>query len=319
MAAPTGTFQTYQAIGNREDLSDVIHNISPMDTPFVANAKKATATHTFHEWQTDALAAHSNTNKHIEGDDTASDTATPTVRIANYTQILKKIPRVAGTQEAMNSAGRKSEMSYQIAKRGKELKRDLEAACLGLQAAAAGNATTARSMAGIGLYFSENEVVSGSGSSTPALTSGAPTTAATAGTDGAVTEADLKDVISNCWDNGGNVNVVFCGTTDKKLISAFGGIATQYKDNNEGPATIIGAADVYVSDFGTHQIVANRFQPSDNIYALDMEQMSVAYLRPYQVEDLAKTGDSMRKELLVEATVAVLAPASSGKIFTTTG
>lgn len=124
MAIATGAFSTYSAIGNREDLADMIYDISPTETPLQSNVKRGRATHTLHEWQTDVLAAAVSTNKVIEGNDATTNTATATARFGNYCEIVDKVPRVTGTQDAMNSAGRRSEMSYQIAKRGKELKRN---------------------------------------------------------------------------------------------------------------------------------------------------------------------------------------------------
>lgn len=319
MTVPTGTFQGYQAIGEREDLADVVYDISPMDTPFMSNAKRGSASAVFHEWQTDSLDSASSTNKAIEGDDAATNTAAPTVRLGNYTQISQKTARVSGTLRAVNTAGRRDEMSYQISKRAKELKRDIESACLGLQAATAGSASVARATAGVAAWLWTNQRQKGASATTPTVTSGAPTTAPTAGTAATFTEADLKAVIKSCWDAGGDPTVVMLGSFNKQLASAFSGIATQYRDNPQaGPATIIGSADVYVSDFGQHQIVANRFTPAANVYVLDMEYWEIAYLRPIKQNPLAKTGDSDQVQILTEYTLGALSPDSSGKVYTTT-
>lgn len=319
MTAPTGTFQTFQAIGEREDLEDIIYDISPTDTPFMANAKRLKAKMVFHEWQTDALAAASSTNAVIEGDDATTNTAAPTVRLGNYCQISTKVPRVTGTLRAVDTAGRADEMDYQTAKMGRELKRDIESALLGLQAATAGGAASARALAGVASWLWTNQRQKGASATTPTVTSGAPLTAPTAGTTATFVEADLKAVLKSCWDSGGDPNVVMLNSFNKQLASAFTGIATQYRDNpQKGPATIIGAADVYVHDFGTVQIVANRFVPAANVYALDMEYWGVAYLRPLQRFALAKTGDSDRMELLAEYTLCAHAPDSSGKVYSTT-
>lgn len=319
MTAPTGTFQTFAAIGEREDLEDIIYDISPMDTPFMANTKRLRAKNVFHEWQTDALAAASSTNAQIEGDDAVTNTSIPTVRLGNYCQISTKVPRVTGTLRATDTAGRADEMDYQTAKSGREIKRDIESALLGLQAATAGSAASARALAGVACWLWTNNVALGASATTPPVTAGAPTTAPTAGTAATFSEQNLKDVLKECWDSGGDPNVVMVGSWNKTLASAFGGIATQYRDNpQKGPATIIGAADVYVSNFSTVQIVANRFTPAANVYALDMEYWGVAYLRPLQRESLAKTGDSDRAMILAEYTLASHAPGSSGKVYTTT-
>lgn len=318
MAVPGGTFQEFQAIGEREDLADIIYDISPMDTPFMSNISRGRATNTFHEWQTDSLLQAA-VNSQIEGDDAAADTASPTTRFGNYTNISRKVPRVSGTLRAINTAGRSDELSYQVAKRGRELKRDIETALLGLQAAVAGGAGTARVCAGVGTWLWDNQTQQGASATTPTVTSGAPTTAPTAGTAVAITETNLKDTISDCWDDGGDPTVVMAGSFNKRAISAFGGIATLYRDSQGmQPATILGAADAYVSDFGQHQIVANRFQPATDVYVLDMEYWECAYLRPIQSETLAKTGDSDRRMIIAEYTLCAKNPSSSGKIYTVT-
>ena len=285
MAVPAGSYQTYTAVGEREDLSDIIYDISPMDTPFMSNAARETASAVFHEWQTDSLAAASATNAQIEGDDATTNTADPTSRLGNYTQISNKVPRVTGTLRSVATAGRADELSYQISKRGRELKRDMESTLTGNQAGTAGGAGTARSCAGLGAWLSTNQVQQGANATTPATTSGAPSAAPTA-------------------------------------ASGFSGIGTQYRDAqpNGGlaPGSVIGAADIYISDFGQHQIVANRFQPAATVFALDMEYWCVAYLRPIQTEELGKTGDSDRRMIITEYTLASKNEAASGKIYTTT-
>lgn len=318
MTVPTGTFTRYELVGDREDLADAIYDISPTDTPFLTNAKRGKATSTFHEWQTDALATAA-VNAQVEGDDPGASTASPTKRLANYTMISWKVPRVTGTNRALNHAGAGDEYSYQIAKRTKELKRDMEVALTGTQAAAAGDAASARSTAGIAAWLYTNTVTSGTASTTVVVTSGAPTTAPTAGTASTFVEANLKSVLKKCWDAGGDPNVVMLGSFNKQSASAFAGIATQYRDNQQmGPAVIIGSADVYVSDFGQVAIVANRFSPASNVYALDMEYWSVDYLRPFQKTDLSKTGDSDRCMILAEYCLKADNPDASGKIYTTT-
>jgi len=319
MTVPTGTFTRHSAVGAREDLADVIYEISPTDTPFMTNAKRGRTNAVFTEWQTDSLASASGTNAKIEGDDAATDTAAPTTRFGNYTQISTKTPRVSGTLRALNTAGRRDELSYQIAKRGRELKRDIESALCKVEAASAGGSATARELAGIGSWLWTNNVENGASATTPTVTSGAPTTDPTAGTAATFTETMLKSVIKQCWDSGGDPSLILCGSFNKQLASAFGGIATQYRDNQQvGPATIIAAADVYVSDFGQHQIVASRFSPAANVYCLDLEYWEVAYLRPIQTVELAKTGDSDQRMLVAEYTLKALQPDASGKVYTTT-
>jgi hypothetical protein len=321
MAVPTGSYQTYTAIGEREDLSDIIYDISPMDTPFMSNVSRESASAVFYEWQTDSLSAAA-ANAQIEGDDANTSTASPTSRLGNYTQISTKVPRVTGTLDAVNTAGRGSEMSYQLSKRGKELKRDIETALTANTAATSGGAGTARVCAGLGAWLSTNQVQQGAAATTPATSSGAPGTAPTAGTAAVFAEANLKAVVKSCWDNGGDPGVIMCGSFNKQTASAFGGIGTQYRDAQPdgalAPGSIVGSASVYISDFGQHQIVANRFQPAATVFALDMEYWCVAYLRPIQTTKLAKTGDSERSMILAEYTLGSKNEAASGKVYTTT-
>ena len=126
MALPTNTLATYEAIGNREDLADVIYRIDPTETPFLSGIEKAKATAVKHEWQTQALATAQTTNAVLEGDDVTADATTVTVRLSNVAQISRKVPQVTGTQQAIDHAGRGNEMAYQEMLKGLELKRDME-------------------------------------------------------------------------------------------------------------------------------------------------------------------------------------------------
>ena len=316
MAVPAATTQTHSMIGMREDLSDIIYDISPMDTPFLTQAKKAKANAVFHEWGLDSLAAAA-TNQHIEGDDSTANTFTATTRPRNYCQISKKTVSVSGTAKAVNTAGRADEESYQIAKRGKELKRDMEYALTRNQASTAGATASARSLASVESWLATNYVTAQASdeATTPGYSSGtvvAPTDASTAGS---FTEARLKTAISNCWTQGGDPTIVMLGVFNKKAASAFSGIATIYRDQQgEKQGTIIGAADLYVSDFGTHHIIANRFSRDQTALVLDMDYWCVAYLREFKREELAKTGDSEKSHILCEFTLVSKNEAASAKV-----
>jgi hypothetical protein len=301
------TFQTYQSIGNREDLSDVIYNISPTDTPFMSSVGKTKATAVYHEWQTDALAAAVGNNAAVEGADATSLTVTPTARVGNRTQISTKTVQIAGTQESVDKAGRKSEKAYQLAKASSELKRDMEKTLLSNNVAAAGNSSTARTLGGLQAWLGTNAVLGSGG----AAGSGG-TTARTSGTDAAFTEAMLKSAVKQAFVQGGNPTVLMVTPTQKQVVSGFAGIAAQrYEAPSNKASTIIGAADVYLSDFGTVSVVPNRFMTADSgdggevAFVLDPEYAAVAYLRPFQTNELAKTGDSEKTQLLVEYTLEV--------------
>jgi len=312
MAIVTNTFTRYSAIGIREDLSNVIYNISPEETPFIANIARENVKNTYFEWQTDALSAASASNAALEGDDISSFQAvTPTARVGNYTQISTKNVIISGTLEAVDKAGRRSELTYQLAKMGAELKRDMESALLANQAAVAGNTTTARRTAGLPAWLTSNTSF-GTGGADPTVGS-TPTAARTDGTQRAFTEALLKDVIAEVWTSGGTPKMLMVGAFNKQAASAFSGIATKFRDVPAGQqAQIIGAADVYVSDFGTVNIVPNRFQRARDAFVVDPEYASLAILRPIQQMELAKTGDAEKRLMLVEYGLKVSNQAAHG-------
>ena len=312
MPIVAGTYTRFTATGVREDLSNVISNISPEETPFVSNVGKERAKNTFYEWQTDALAAASNANAVVEGDEAAFSTPTPTVRFGNYTQISRKTLIVSGTLEVVDKAGRKSEEAYQLAKYGAELKRDMEAMSLANQPAVAGNTTTPRRSAGVGVFLTSN-VNRGAGGASGSLTNGVPATAATDGTQRAFTETILKDVLQKVWVSGGSLKMLMVGPFNKTVASGFAGIADiRYNAKGDKPSTIIGAADVYVSDFGNVTIVPNRFQRERDAFVLDPEYAKIVYLRPMQKINLAKTGDADKSMLIAEWGIKVNNEAAHG-------
>ena len=296
-------YNAHDAIGQREDLTDVIANISPTETPFQSSIGKTKATAVYHEWQTDSLAAATTNNAAVEGADASDATLSPTVRLGNYTQILQKTIKVSGTLDTVNKAGRKSEKAYQLAKASAEIKRDLETILLANQGRSAGSSnSTARKMAGLLSWLTTNtSVVTSSNNPT---TIGVSTR--TDGTQRTFTEQLLKDAVASVFTSGGNPKVLMVGPSGKQKVSSFAGIAAQrYMAPSDTPTTIIGAADVYMSDFGSMSVVPNRFMRARDALVLDPEYAAVAYLRPFQTNELAKAGDSDKTQLLVEATLEV--------------
>lgn len=310
MAQPAGTFSTYDAVGIREDLSDVIYNVDPTETPNLTAWSKVRATNTKHEWQTDSLAAASDANAVIEGDDATTDASTATVRLDNQCQISDKVARVTGTQEAVNKAGRDDEMAYQLIKRGKELKRDMESSLTANNAKVVGDDSTARELAGLGSWIGTNDDFGATGAS-PATLDGAA--ARTDGTQRAFDETQLNNVFDLVWNAGGNPNRISLGSFNKRVFSGFTGVAT--KEQQASTMTIIAGADVYVSDFGTCVAVPNRFQRGRDAFVLDDDYWAVAFLRNMQQHDLAKTGDTERKQLIVEYTLESRNEKASGGVF----
>ena len=303
------TYQTYTAIGQREDLSDVIYNISPTDTPIMSSVGKAKATAVYHEWQTDSLAAATTNNAAVEGDDATDATMSPTTRLGNYTQIVQKTIKISGTLDAVDKAGRKSEKAYQLAKASAEIKRDIETIISANQGRSAGNSSTARKMGALLSWITTNSSVGTSGADPTTI--GVSTR--TDGTARSFTETILKDVIQQVYSSGGNPKVLMVGAYQKQAVSAFAGIAAQrFMAPSDAPTTIIGAADVYMSDFGTVSVVPNRFMRTRDALVLDPEYAALAYLRPFATNELAKTGDSEKTQILAELTLEVRNEAAHG-------
>lgn len=315
MALVSGTATRYDMKGLREDLSDVIYNISPEETPFMSSAGKGPkASQTLVEWQTDSLAAVDTANAQLEGDDASYSTPAATVRVGNYCQISRKTLVLSGTLEAVDKAGRRSELAYQMAKRGAELKRDMENAFLQAQAGDAGGVGTARTLAGLNAWIKTNDSLGTSGAS-PTYTSGVPSAVRTDGTQRAFTETILKEVIQAVWTQGGTPKTLMVGPFNKGVVSGFSGIATRNFDMSNvkpSPTAIIGAADVYVSNFGTLRVVPNRFQRERDAWVIDFDLVDVSYLRPFKTETLAKTGDAEKRMLLAEYTLRVKQEAGLG-------
>jgi hypothetical protein len=303
-------YNAHDAKGLREDLADVIYDISPTDTPFQSSIGRTKATAVYHEWQTDSLAAATTNNAAVEGADASDATLSPTVRLGNYTQILQKTIKVSGTLDTVNKAGRKSEKAYQLAKASAELKRDLETILLANQGQSAGSSnSTARKMGSLLSWLKTNTSVGSSGSDPTTI--GVSTR--TDGTQRTFTEQLLKDEVSAIFTSGGNPKVLMVGPVGKQKVSSFAGIAAQrFMAPANTPTTIIGAADVYMSDFGTMSVVPNRFMRARDALVLDPEYAAVAYLRPFQTNELAKAGDSDKTQILVECTLEVKNEAAHG-------
>lgn len=319
MSIVANTFTRYGAVGLRESLSDVIHDITPMETPGVSAAGRMSVDQTLFEWQTDALRAVNTGNAHLEGDDITSFPAVvPTVRVGNYTQISRELVIISGTLDKVNKAGRAQELAYQVSRRGREMKRDKEAILFENLGGDAGGTATARQTATLGAWLKTNISKAGDGAN-PVYTSGVPSAARTDGTQRALTETIFKAVPQAMWTAGANVDAItaFCGPVNKQKISTFSGVVTRNFDisNTPRPTAVIAAVDVYVSDFGAVRIMPSRFMRERDIYFFDPEYVSIAVLRPFQLEALAKTGDANKRMLLEEWGICVKQEAALGAIF----
>ena len=315
MAIVANTFQTYTAIGNREDLSDIIYNISPTDTPFMSSIGKEKATGVLHEWQTDALRA-AGANQQIEGDEIAFTAVVPTARINNKTQISRATVIVSGTQDTVNSAGRNNELAYQISKSSKELKRDMEFVLTAnttsaTGAPAGGNPATARKLSGLASWIQAN--INAIGASGAIGGTPTPGVARTDGAARAFTEAQLKDVVSKTWVNGGDPSMIMLGAFNKQKLSGFTGGSTRMSQSTD--KTLVSAIDIYESDFGSMTVVPNRFSRNRDVFVLEPDMWAVAYLRDFKLMDLAVTGDAQKKAMIAEYTLVSKNEAANGAVF----
>lgn len=298
MAQPTNTHSTYDAIGNREDLSDIIYDQSPTETPFLSAIPKNKATSTKHEWLTRSLAAASSTNFVIEGDDATTDAANANVRVFNYTAISDKVARVSGTQEAVSKAGMKSNMAREMEDKMKELKRDVEKILLENNAYVAGNDTLARECAGAQAYIKTNTSIA----SDATASAGNGSDAHTDGTARALQESFVETVLASAWSNGGSPTMGILNSFQKRKFATFSGSSSMQQDGSK--KKVVNAVDVYIDPLGTEvRLVPCRQAPTDVVYFFDPEYVAFSTLRNFQTKDLAKTGDSERKQILVEYTL----------------
>lgn len=319
MGVTSGTYLKYDAKGLREQLSDKIFQISPEDTPFISSIGRTEAVQTLVEWQTDALRTTVTTNQVLEGNEASYTTPSATARVGNYCQIATDTLKVSGTLDVVNKAGRKKETAYQLSKKGPSLKLDMEANALHNVAGNAGAAGTARKMATMGAWLKTNTSFYTTDGGDPTYTSGVPAATRTdGGTLRAFSETILKNVISQMWTEGGKPRVLMTGPFNKAAASAFAGIATRNFDMSNvkaAPTAIIGAADVYVSDFGTIRVIPNRNQRERDAWLLDWDMLALATLRPFQVEEMAKIGDAENHLLLTEYTLQVKQEAGLGAAY----
>lgn len=318
MAQATGTTDSYDLVGLAEDIEDVIFNISPTETPLLTMAKRKKVSATLHQWQTDALAAAA-ANRAIEGDDSTYATATPTTMLSNYCQIAKKTVMVSGTADAVRKYGRKEEFAYQIAKKGKELKRDIEFTLVQNQVSSAGGSGTARSSAGIEAMIAGNRIL-GTGNTTgttPGYAAGV-WGAVTDGTAATMVETDMVNALEAAWQDGGDTSIVMVNSTLKKRIASFAGASSyagvSVNQGRTAQGVVVGGVDLYISDFGEHKIMLNRYMRTGTVLCLDPEYVSVGFLRPIKFEERAKTGDATRGELLCEFTLVADNPDAHAKI-----
>lgn len=315
MTVITNTVLTFDQKGIREDLSDTIFRISPEETPLVSRIGKDTTKQTSFDWQTDALGVVDTGNAHLEGDDIASyPTYVATARVGNYCQIMRKLVLVSGTAQTVDTAGRADEMDYQVVMRGAEMKRDLEAILFENIGGVAGATATPRKTATLGAWLKSSVDKAGDGAN-PVYTAGVPGAARTDGTQRAFTETIAKSVIEAVWTAGGKVEgmTFYLGPINKAKASAFAGVyAKTFNVNGPSMGAIVGAADVYVSEFGNVMLEPSRWSRERDGWLINHSFLSLKYLRPFTRIPLAKTGDADKEMLLQEVGLQVRQEAALG-------
>lgn len=310
MAQPSNTFDSYDAVGIREDLSDVIHDVSPEDTPFYSACGKSKARNTYHEWQTDALRS-SAANAHIEGDATTAEARTATTRLGNYTQIFKNAVIIPGTDEGLDKAGRAKEMAYQTLKIAKEQKLDIEKALFDNNARVAGSASAARELAGLPSWVITNI----DEASDATVATGDGTDARTDGTAAAFSQTRFDGVMQSIWESGGNPDTVYLSAFQMNKALAFDGNNNQRSNITAESEKVIKHMSVYITPWGTVRFLPSREQRGSDVFILQDDMFEVAVLRPTKNEALAKDGDYEKRQVLTELTLVSKNEKASGAVY----
>lgn len=316
MAQLANTFESYDAVGNREELADAIWRTDPTETPFMSLIGRKAVKSVHPEWQTDALESIDLSNNQAEGAEFVINSVSPTTRVGNYCQISHKTLSVTRTQDGADKAGRQSEMAYQVAKKSTALKRDMEAILMSNQASSAGTGggATNRKLGGMRAWLTSNDSIDGGGASGGFNSGTGVVDAASNGSQRAFTKTIMDAVILSTYNNGGNpttwmvspyVKTVFSGFMDGSDVAAF-----RYAAKN-GSNTIVAAADMYLSDFGELAVVPNRQMAiagatiARNAFLIDPKMASVGIFDDIKIEKLAKTGDGESRALVCEFSLIV--------------
>jgi hypothetical protein len=316
MAQPTNTLDSYDVRGIREDLSDVIYDISPEETPFYTACAKAKATNTLHEWQTDALRA-SGDNAHIEGDDTIAEARSATTRLNNRTQIFKNSVVIPGTDQGLNKAGRAREMAYQVLKIAKEQKLDIEKAMFANQAKVAGDSSTARRMAGVPAWLTTNTNFQ-SGDSGADPTGDGSNARTDDGTPTAFSQTKFDSVMQAIWVSGGKPDSVYLSAFQMNLALGFTGNNNQRSNITAEAEKVIKHMAVYVTPWGTVEFKPTRENRARDVFIMQDDMWAVGVLRATKNEELAKTGDNEKRQVVTELTLVCRNEKSSGGIYDNT-
>jgi hypothetical protein len=309
----TQVANTYDMKGIKEDLQDVIYNITPDETPFYTACKKTKATSTLHEWQTDALRSSAD-NKHIEGDETTFTAPTASVRLNNRTQIFKNAVVIADTDEGLSKAGRAKEMAYQTLKIAREQKLDIEKALFANNAKVGGDSSTARELAGLGAWITTNTNKASNGTDPTAADGTDPRND---GTDRDFSQAFFDDVLQQIWTSGGNADKCYLSPTNMNIALGFTGNNNQRNTVSSGEVSKV--VDLYMTPWGSIEFVPSRENRGDDVFILQSDMWEVPVLRGTKNTELAKTGDASKRQVVTELTLCAKNEASSGGVFDTNG
>lgn len=328
MAQSANTFETYDAVGNREELADKIWMITPEKTPWLSLIGRKSVASVHPEWQTDTLGSPDTANNQPEGNDWSYDPIVATTRIGNYTQISEKSFQISRTQENTSKAGRKSELARETAKKTTELKIDMEVITLSNQASSAGsgNGATNRTTAGFRAWLTTNDDLGATGAS--GSFSNGIQSAATNGNQRALTKALIDSVMLSTTNAGGEPSVCMLSNYNKTVVSRFlddADIVPLRKEIGKGAATIVGAVDAYLTDFGLLTFVPNVQMTragaaiARNVFLVDPSMVTLGIFDDIMINKPAKTGDAEKRVANVEYTLIVNNEAAHGVVADTFG
>lgn len=308
MAKITNAFETRDAKGNREDLSDAIYNIDPFDTPFMSTIGRRNVSNVQYDWQTEELPEADATNAQPEGFELARTAGTPTVRRSNVAQISKRDATVTGSQEKANAAGKASEMAHQMAIKSKVLKTDIEKIALSAQAKDDGSDDGIRRTRAFQHWLATNTRRGAGGAAAVSETA-----AMTAGTQRALTETLVRTVMQTCYDNGAKPTTLITNSVNKLTVDGFQGRANTR--HNVSADTAVQGISVYASDFGNLKVMLDRWLSQSTVLLVDPEYARMAYYRNFQQTPLAKIGDAETRMIVAEWGVQVDNEKAHGAIF----
>ena len=318
MPKVTNAFTTYQAVGTREDLSNVIYNIDPFDTPVMSAIRRRNVKNRLFDWQTEFLPVTSPTvvpgtgamdpatNAQFEGFALQPSQAQPTIRQNNVTQISKRDATISGSQEESDAAGKGSEMSHQMAMASKVLKSDMETAMCSRQPRIDGNDTgpAARVTEGITHWLARAKDKTGAvgGAIWPGTAvTGLPVLATDlfpAPTGVQLTEAMVGDAMQKAYTNGASPTLMVVPPGPKRTVSTFTGRSTTQV--LVGKTEVVSTVDVIATDFGRIKVIPSRWLPPDVGLIIDPDYLAVAFFRSFKQYLMARTGDAETRMLIVE-------------------